>query len=68
MPDLLTRGFIYNDEQNEVIGEARKFVFESLQNSGIKAMDRAEIRAFVRKNLSNFFVKKVNRKPVIIVC
>lgn len=68
MPDLLTRGFIYNDEQSEVIGEARKFVFESLQNSGIKAMDRAEIRAFVRKNLSNFFVKKVNRKPVIIVC
>lgn len=68
MPDLLTRGFIYNDEQSEVIGEARKFVFESLQNSSIKSMDRNEIRAFVRKNLTNYFVKKVNRKPVIIVC
>lgn len=68
MPDLYTKGFIYSDEQSEVLGEARKYVFESLNNSGIKSMDRAEIRAFVRKNLMNFFVKKVNRKPVIIVC
>ena len=68
MPDLYTRGFIYNDEQSEVLGEARKFVFESLNNGGIKSMDRTEIRTFVKKNLVNFFVKKVNRKPVIIVC
>lgn len=68
MPDLLTRGFIYNEEQSEVLGEARKFVYESLQNSSIKTMERSEIRNFVKKNLTNFFVKKVNRKPVIIVC
>lgn len=68
MPDLYTRGFIYSEEQSEVMGEARKFVYESLQNNAIKTMDRSEVRAFVRKNITNFFVKKVNRKPVIIVC
>jgi len=68
VPDLYTRGFIYNEEQSEVLGEAKKFVYESLQNDAVKTMDRLSIRAFVRKHLVNFFIKKLNRKPVIIVC
>jgi len=65
-PDILSRGFIYNEEQNEVIHEARKVLFEALQNENLKKLDKVTIKTNVKKILTNFFSKKVKRKPLII--
>lgn len=65
-PDMISRGFIYNDEQNEVVSEAKEFLFNSLAGLDIKTMDKQVLKVTVRKQLTNFFSRKTKRKPLII--
>ena len=39
----MSRGFIYNDEQNEVVSEAKAVLKESLDNTDIKGMDKVAL-------------------------
>lgn len=65
-PDMISRGFIYNDEQNEVVSEAKEFLFNSLAGLDTKAMDKQVLKVTVRKQLTTFFSRKTKRKPLII--
>ena len=65
-PELMSRGFIYNDEQNEVVSEAKLFLKEALDNTDLKGMDKPMIKQLVKKTLTNFFFKKTKRKPLIL--
>ena len=65
-PDIFTRGFIYNDDSNELIVEAKKLVFDTLKNIDVKSMEKTELRNTIKKTLTNLFVKRVNRKPMIV--
>ena len=66
LPDIFTRGFIYNDDSNELIVEAKKIVYEAFENVDVKSLEKSVLRNTVKKTLTNFFVRKVNRKPMII--
>ncbi len=66
LPDIFTRGFIYNDDSSELIIEAKRIVYEALENVDVKSMEKNVLRNTVKKTLTNFFVRKVNRKPMII--
>ena len=65
-PELMSRGFVYNDEQNEVVSEAKLFLKEALENTDLKEMDKPLIKQLVKKTLTNFFFKKTKRRPLIL--
>jgi len=66
LPDIISRGFIYQDEANEIIADAKEAIFKNLQNQDLKNLDGAELRGTIRKASTNFFFKNTKRKPMII--
>lgn len=65
-PDIISRGFVYQDEASDIIKDAKEFIYEKLSDLDLKAMDKAEIRTNIRKISTNFFFKHTKRKPVIL--
>lgn len=65
-PELIPRGFAYNNEINGLVEEGKKIVTQSLSDPSIFKEDWGVIKASVRKTLTNFFYKKTKRRPVII--
>lgn len=65
-PTLISRGFIYQDEANDVITEAKEVIANGLANLDAKSMDNNELKQSIKKIASNFFFKKTKRKPMII--
>lgn len=66
-PDIVSRGFVYVREAEELIGEAKAVVKEILNacmEQGIR--DWATIKLNVRDGLSNFIYKKTKRDPMIL--
>ncbi|MEG1996174.1 MAG: ribonuclease J [Oscillospiraceae bacterium] len=66
-PDIVSRGFVYVRESEELMDDARKVVKKTLDecyNSSIR--DWASIKINVRDDLSNFIYKKTKRGPMIL--
>jgi len=66
MPDIVSRGFIYQDEASDIIAEAKEAIYKNLSNQDLKSMDNNEVRNAIRKVSTNFMFKKTKRKPMII--
>lgn len=66
-PDLVSRGFVYVRESEELMEEAKKLVFAVLQD-GIDGSCSGwnELKSAVRDELSKYFYKKTKRKPMIL--
>ena len=66
-PDLISRGFMRDEEGEEVLGQARKVVLEILANlSRETRTDPAELQEEVRKTLRRYFRKRFERHPVVL--
>ena len=66
-PDIISRGFVYVKESEELMDEARKIAEQSLENSLSRhTHDRQQIKGAMRDDLARFIFKKTNRKPMII--
>ncbi|MCB2293477.1 ribonuclease J [Clostridium algoriphilum] len=66
-PDIITRGFIYMKESNELIYEARDIVRKELErclNNKIK--EWSVIKSNIRNALGQFIYIKTKRRPIII--
>lgn len=66
-PDIITRGFIYVKESEELMKELKQIVLESVafcEQGNIK--DWAAIKATVKKDLSGFLYRKTRRSPMIL--
>ncbi|MBT3835465.1 ribonuclease J, partial [Candidatus Peribacteria bacterium] len=66
-PDILSRGFVYGSELNEVTAEAAKVVrktYEEERATGEK--DRKAYKKAIQAALHRFFRRKLNREPVIV--
>lgn len=66
-PDIISRGFVYVRESEDLIDSARKIATLSLEkclNSGMK--DWAGLKNAVRDDLRDFIYKKTKRSPVIL--
>jgi ribonuclease J len=66
-PDIVSRGFVYVRESEELISEAKvivKNILEKCYNDGIR--DWATIKVNVKDGLSNFIYKKTKRSPMIL--
>ena len=68
-PEILTRGFIYVKESQDLLEETKaisKEVIESNIEENSKRVDYVKIKNDVREVLGNFFYKQTEAKPMII--
>ena len=66
-PDLISRGFMRDQEGEEVLEQARKVVLETLATMNRETRtDPAELQEEVRKTLRRYFRKRLERHPVVL--
>jgi ribonuclease J len=66
-PDIVTRGFVFEDESQEYLDETKKVVLDTLAVHNIEVMgDWHEVKMEVRRILRRFFNKTIERRPVIL--
>ena len=66
-PDIVSRGFVYVRESDELIEEARSTVDEAIQrclDRGIR--DWGKLKNTTKDVLSDFVWKKTKRRPMIL--
>lgn len=67
-PEIVSRGFVYIKESEELMDEARLIVEEELDNCIYKGVsDRNRIKNLLRDALGSFVWRKTKRKPIILV-
>lgn len=61
-PDIISRGFIYMKESEELLDEAKNIAFETLEKAiSRRGGDRTQIKNSIRDELGRFFFKKTKR-------
>ncbi len=66
-PEIITRGFIYVKENEEMIKELREVAMKAADGVGAKrAKDMGEVRSAVKSAVSNYLFKSTRRSPMII--
>ena len=68
-PEILTRGFIYVKESQDLLEETKKISKEVIEQSieeNMKRVDYAKIKNDVRDVLGKFFYQETESKPMII--
>ncbi|MGW8313787.1 MAG: ribonuclease J [Desulfuromonadales bacterium] len=66
-PEIITRGFVPEEESKELLSEARQVVCQMLaEHSAMAIADWEELRVEVRKTLRRLFNKTMDRRPLIL--
>lgn len=66
-PDIVTRGFVYVREAEELLDEAREVVSASVETCMDKNItDWSKIKNIIKDDLSEYLWKKMKRNPVIL--
>ncbi|HTP66972.1 MAG TPA: ribonuclease J [Geobacteraceae bacterium] len=66
-PDIVSRGFVFQDESQEYLDEAKKVVLDTLASVNVEVMGEwGEVKQEVRRILRRFFNKTIERRPVIL--
>jgi ribonuclease J len=66
-PDLVSRGFMRNEEGEEVLEQARKVVLDILFGMNRETRtDPAELQEEVRNALRRYFRRRLDRHPVVL--
>lgn len=66
-PDLISRGFIEEDENPEILDGAKKVITDLLEAFNFEARtDMLEVQEEVRLALRRYFRRELDRKPVVI--
>lgn len=66
-PDIVSRGFVFEDESQEYLDETKKIVLDLLAGMAPEVLnDWGEVKQEVRRVLRRFFNKTIERRPVIL--
>jgi ribonuclease J len=66
-PDVVNRGFVYDDAAGDILEEARNRVMLSLQASAEdKVTDRSVLQQNIRRTLGKYFWEVTKRKPIVL--
>lgn len=66
-PDIVSRGFVYVRESDELLDEARSIVIDIMDKFEERNIsDWGKIKSTVRDSLSDYFWKKTKRSPMIL--
>ena len=66
-PDIVSRGFVYVKESEELMKEARSIAEASLIRAMSKGLgDRMHLKGVIKDDLAKFIYKETKRKPMIL--
>jgi ribonuclease J len=66
-PDLISRGFVRDEEGEEILEHAKKLVLDTLAGLNRETRtDPTELKEEVRKALRRYFRKRLERRPVVL--
>jgi ribonuclease J len=66
-PDIITRGFVFEDASQEVINNTKELVYNTIQECDTEIIaDQALIQAKIRNVLKKYLRKTMDRKPMIM--
>ena len=66
-PDIITRGFIYVKESEELMEELRQVAIEAIERCGRRrSRDWASIKSAIKSDLSGYLYKHTKRNPMIL--
>ncbi len=66
-PDIITRGFIYVKESEELMEELRNVAMEAIERCGRKRVrDWTAIKTAIKNDLSGYLYKTTKRNPMIL--
>jgi ribonuclease J len=66
-PDIVSRGFVFEDESQEYLDEAKRVVLDTLALHNVEVLGEwTEVKQEVRAVLRRFFKKTIERRPVIL--
>ncbi len=66
-PEVISRGFVYVKESEDLIEEARNVVLEAIEsNLNKKTLDWNKMKNDIRDRLSGFVWKRTERRPMIL--
>ena len=67
-PDVISRGFVYVRESEELMEEIRQLVTEAITDKLDRCdrVDRMEIKTCVKDTLSKYLYNKTKRKPMVL--
>ncbi len=66
-PDIITRGFIYVKESEELMEELRNVAIEAIERCGRKRVrDWTAIKTAIKNDLSGYLFKTTKRNPMIL--
>ena len=66
-PDIVTRGFIYVRESEELVNQIKEISYDSIQSSIDKNIFKwSEIKNNIRNDVGSFIYSKTKRKPIIV--
>jgi ribonuclease J len=66
LPDVISRGFVYQRESEELIEQARHVALEALNHQTDHTADYGFIKNKVRDELSRFLYERTKRRPMIL--
>ncbi len=65
-PDIISRGFVYIKESEQLISQAKKVIVNSLQLKKGRIFDWQYVRKQIEGNLEEFLYKETHRRPLIV--
>lgn len=66
-PEIITRGFVFVDEDDTLLEEARDRVLETLENSSVEERtDWSLIKEKIRTDLRRFLFKQTAKRPLVL--
>jgi ribonuclease J len=65
-PDIISRGFVYVRESENLMEELRRVAYTALENSRVKTNDWNAMKMALRSSLGEFIYEKTKRKPMIL--
>lgn len=66
-PDLVSRGFVYVRESEDLMEDARRLVKETLENcENSNITDWATLKTSIKDSLKNYIYEKIQRNPMIL--
>jgi ribonuclease J len=65
-PDIVSRGFIYVKENEDIIDETLELVREILANNSLAGDDWPDLKNTTKDEVHQFIFEKIKRNPMIL--
>ncbi len=66
-PDIISRGFVFEDRGDFILEEAKCLVLEVIDElEGSSPVDWAEVGSQIKRRLKRFFYKVIERRPLVL--